>query len=125
ASLPALGDVTVNSLGVAYQIKRFDYQFNPTKGFGLATSFSVGRKELKKISALEEEFPSIYDGVILNSTQYNGMANLNYFIPIGSRGTIKIGNQSAIISSENIYVNELLRIGGLKILRGFDEESIN
>lgn len=125
ASLPALGDVTINSFGVAYQIQRFDYQFNPTKGFGLTTSFSVGRKELKKISALEEEFPSIYDGVILNSTQYNGMANLNYFIPIGSRGTIKFGNQSAIISSENIYVNELLRIGGLKILRGFDEESIN
>jgi hemolysin activation/secretion protein len=37
---------------------------------------------------------------------------------------INIGNQSAYTFNENTFENELYRIGGLKILRGFDEESI-
>ena len=35
-----------------------------------------------------------------------------------------IGNKSALIQSENIYQNELLRFGGLRLLRGFDEEAL-
>ncbi len=35
-----------------------------------------------------------------------------------------IGNQSGFIENENLFTNELFRIGGLKTLRGFDEESL-
>lgn len=35
-----------------------------------------------------------------------------------------LGNQSAYTFNENIFENELYRIGGLLVLRGFDEESI-
>ncbi len=124
-SIPALGDVTINSFGLAYDLNRTDYRYNPTKGIILGTSFSVGLKNLEKISALEEENPSIYKDVQLKTTQYQGILKLNYFVPLSGRSTILIGNQSAGLYSENIYQNELLRIGGLKILRGFDEESIN
>jgi hemolysin activation/secretion protein len=37
---------------------------------------------------------------------------------------IDLGNKSAWIYSPDIFTNELFRIGGLKSLRGFDEESI-
>ena len=40
------------------------------------------------------------------------------------RSAIKIGAQSGFISGEGLFQNELFRIGGLKTLRGFDEESI-
>lgn len=124
-ALPSLGDVSINSLGLRYEINRHDYRFNPRKGFSTDIFFTVGRKKLKKIALIEEEFPSIYDDVNLKTTHYNGILKSNYFFPLGKRSTIKIANQSAIIYAENIYRNELLRIGGLKILRGFDEESIN
>lgn len=124
STLPALGDVSINSFGVTYGLSRLDYQFNPRKGIAVKTSFSVGRKKIKKITALEEEFPNIYDGVNLNSTQFEGKLNIDYYFPLGKRSTIKIANQSAGIYAENIFQNELLRIGGLKVLRGFDEESI-
>ena len=32
--------------------------------------------------------------------------------------------EAADLQSENMFKNELFRIGGLKTLRGFDEESI-
>lgn len=46
------------------------------------------------------------------------------FIPFMNRSTLKISNQSAFIYGETLFQNELFRIGGLKTLRGFDEESI-
>lgn len=121
----SLGDVSTNSFGINYQLSRLDYRFNPTKGVFFMGDVSVGLKKLSKIGALEEEFPTIYDDIKLNTTQYNGQLKINLFLPIASRSTILIGNQSAVLFSENIYANELLRIGGLKLLRGFDEESIN
>ncbi len=124
-SLPNLGDVSINQFGVGYRVKRYDYLLNPTKGVGLATNFAVGTKRLEKIAALEEENPNIYDGIELNTIQYSALLDFSWFIKVGKRSTILLRTQSATIYSENIYQNELLRIGGLKILRGFDEESIS
>lgn len=122
--LPSLGDVSINSFGVNYKVDRSDYRFNPRKGLLFSGSFSAGRKRLTKIAALEEENPSIYDGVDLNSNQFNGNVQVAYHIPVKNRSTVKVAAQAAAINSERIFENELLRIGGLKVLRGFDEESI-
>src|SRR5690606_37052388 len=56
---------------------------------------------------------------------YNGYLKAQLFNALGERSTVLLGNQSALGHSESLFQNELLRIGGLKTLRGFDEESIN
>ena len=124
-STPALGDVKINAFGIGYQSDKTNYKYNPTKGLQTNLNFTAGRKRLRKIAALEELRPAIYEGIELNSNQYFAKTIVNYFIRINSRNTFKIGNKTATINSENLYQNELLRIGGLKVLRGFDEESIN
>lgn len=123
-NLPPFGDINVNMFGLAYRLERFDYRFNPMKGIGLNTSFAAGRKSFRKMAALEEENPGIYDNIPLQTNQFEGSLFLRYFIQIGNRSTILLANRSASIYAETIYENELLRIGGLKTLRGFDEESI-
>ena len=46
-------------------------------------------------------------------------------MPLFKRATIKASIRGGVILSEqNIYQNEQFRIGGNRILRGFDEESI-
>lgn len=120
----SLGDVAINLFGVGYSFQNFNYIYNPRKGIGIDVDFGVGQKKLEKIRALEEENPNLYEGVDLSTTQYNGKLKINYFIPLSSRSTIMLANQSATIYSDNVYQNELLRFGGLKILRGFDEESL-
>ncbi|KAA3650527.1 MAG: hypothetical protein DWP98_04790 [Bacteroidetes bacterium] len=124
-SLPQIGDLNVNSFGVGYQIERLNYKYNPSKGFALKGNVAIGNKTLKKINALEEDNPKIYEGVKLQTTQYNGDLFLRKFFKIKNRSSILVANQSATTFSERLYFNELLRIGGLKLLRGFDEESIN
>jgi len=119
-----LGDVAINLFGVGYSLQKYNYLYNPRKGIGFNIDFGVGLKDLEKIKSLEEENPNLYDNVELSTTQYSGNLKVNYFIPIAARSAIMIGNQSAIVYSENVYQNELLRFGGLKILRGFDEEAL-
>lgn len=122
---PSLGDVSTSSFGVGYFSNKTDYIYNPTKGLETNINFLAGRKKLRKISALEELNPNIYNDIKLNTNQYEAYVLLNYYIRLNSRNTLKLGSNTALINSENIYTNELLRIGGLKTLRGFDEESIN
>ena len=43
---------------------------------------------------------------------------------MGGRNVINLGTNAAYIYNPNLFTNELYRIGGLKTLRGFDEESI-
>ncbi len=123
--IPELGDVRVNSFGIAYLGNRTNYKYNPTRGLLINVNFSAGRKELKKISILEQNQPELYDSIPLRTNQFKGGLLLEYYIPLAQRSTIKLANRSASLYSERLYANELMRIGGLRTLRGFDEESIS
>ena len=47
------------------------------------------------------------------------------YVPIGQLGTIKTSIQSGwIFSPQEIFRNEQYRLGGNKLLRGFDEETV-
>ena len=123
--IPELGDVRINSFGLAYVKNKTNYKYNPTNGLLINLNFSAGRKELKKIGVLEQNKPELYDSIQLKTNQFKGGILLEYYIPFAQRSTIKIANRSASIYSERLYANELIRIGGLRTLRGFDEESIS
>ena len=120
--IPELGDVRVNSFGLAYVRNKTNYKYNPTSGLLMNLNFSAGRKELRKIRVLEQNKPELYDSIQLRTNQFKGGVLLEYYIPLAQRSTIKIANRSASIYSERLYANELMRIGGLRTIRGFDEE---
>ena len=60
----------------------------------------------------------------ISSSLNSGYPFSSIFIPFLNRNTVKIGVQTAFLDGETTFQNELFRIGGLKTLRGFDEESI-
>jgi outer membrane protein insertion porin family len=66
----------------------------------------------------------VYSKIDLFSYQYQSEGTINFYVPIAKKSCIKLGVQGATVLSKQIFRNELLRIGGLKTLRGFDEESI-
>lgn len=120
-TLPSYADVSSNMYGLGWKYERLDYRLNPRKGFTILINGSVGEKIIKKNPKLND---SLYNKLKLKSTVYNGDFEGSYFIPLFSRNAIRVGAQAAFIYGDNIFQNELLRIGGLKSLRGFDEESI-
>ena len=124
SSLPPFADVAVTSYGLGVQRQRLDYRLNPRKGYRFLIEGSVGSKAISKNDSLEELNPSIYDDVVLRSTQYTLKGDADYFLPLSKRSTLRLGGKGGYLLNDNMFRNEMYRIGGIRTLRGFDEESI-
>lgn len=114
-------DSRLQLYGFGYNMQRLDYRLNPRKGFELYAEASAGAKKIIKDATIEA---SRYEGLKLNSFQLNAVLKGAYFVPIPNRSTIRIGFNGGYMRNENMFESEAFRIGGLKTLRGFDEESI-
>jgi outer membrane protein assembly factor BamA len=120
--LPPFADISTTQYGLALHMEKLDYRLNPRKGFSVDAEARIGDKTIHKNADLN---PVVYDSLKLRSTQYRAMLQADYYIPLGRQSVIATGIKSAYQYSPVIFRNELFRIGGLKTLRGFDEESIN
>ncbi len=133
-SLPANIDVSNSIFGLEYRLEKLDYRYNPRKGFDTKIRAGAGIKRIKEnqqITALTDpndpifDYSSLYDTLELRSFQYRFDAQFDKFWAIGKRGTVKTGlNGGYILAKNNLYQNELFRIGGNRLLRGFDEEAL-
>src|SRR5690606_17232281 len=94
---------------------------NPTTGYIVDVTAGAGRKKILKNSTLNQE---LYNNLKLNSESYQAELVADLFFPVGNRFVLNTGVSAAWLNSKNIFQNEQYRIGGLKTLRGFDEESI-
>ena len=120
-TLPDYADITSTIYGISIKSEKLDYRLNPRKGFSVFATAGAGNKTIHKNEKLNE---IIYEGKKLNTVQYNAEVEAELFIPIRERSTFMIGNRTAYLNNENMFQNELYRIGGLKSMRGFDEESV-
>ena len=119
--LPEYADITTKSYGLATIIEKMDYKFNPHKGFSFFLQGSVGNRQIRKNPKISDV---AYNGLLLKSTQYQIEGNIAAYLNIIKNHVIKLSSQFASLYGNTLYKNELFRIGGLKTLRGFDEESI-
>lgn len=128
--LPDVVDVSVNSLAAEYGFNNTNYKFNPRLGNDVVFTASLGNRTLRKNNTISQikdanfNYNSLYDSLQLNSYQLNIQIKASHYFPLGKHSTLKTSLQTGIINSPSIFRNEMFRIGGLKILRGFDEESI-
>lgn len=120
-ALPSYADVTSQLYGIEMHNANLDYLLNPRKGYQVNISGSLGNKIIKKNPQIDDQ---LYENIDLKSTLYNAEINANYYISITKRSIIKLATKNGYTFNENLFDNELLRIGGLLTLRGFDEESI-
>ena len=121
STLPPYADVKTGFYGLGFSFDDLDYRFNPRKGFIIISSGAVGKKNIKQNDNIN---PELYEGLELESTIYRLLLDATGFIPVYRNLTFMLGTQSAYLNNPNLFENELFRIGGLRSLRGFDEESI-
>ncbi len=128
--LPPNIDVKAVSVGVDYEWNKTNYRFNPRSGNELKILGSVGVKTISKntdiINLVETgyDFNSLYDSLKLKTYQVRGVLSAAHYFPVGKRATVKAVLNAGIFNSQNIFRNELFQLGGYKLMRGFDEESI-
>jgi outer membrane protein assembly factor BamA len=121
-ALPDYADISTQSYGLALTYEKLDYRFNPHKGLAINLQGQTGNRNIKKNAKVNEV---AYQNLLLRSTQYQFEGDMNFFIQLKKNNVLKLGVQGAsILGNSTIFKNELFRIGGLRTLRGFDEESI-
>jgi hemolysin activation/secretion protein len=120
-TLPQYADIKTLMYGIGVKFEKLDYRFNPRKGLRLIANLQAGNKTIRQNAKIN---PEAYENIKLKSLQINADLVVEYYIPLGNRSTVKTGFMGATMINQNLFQNELPRIGGLKTLRGFDEESI-
>jgi hypothetical protein len=119
--LPEYADVVTKAYGVGFFIEKLDYRFNPRKGLAVNIQGSVGNRQIRKNPKINDV---AYLTIALKTSQYQLEGSVVGYINLVKNHVIKLSTQFGSVFGNTIYKNELFRMGGLRTLRGFDEESI-
>ena len=128
--LPDIIDLNNTNLALEYDFNNTNYRLNPRSGNEFKIGISVGNKSIKKNNTITQlktpafNYNALYDTVKLNSYQFKIKATVAHYFLSGKQSVIKTAVNAGWYESPNYFRNELFQIGGYKLLRGFDEESI-
>ena len=128
--LPDNADVSNTSIIFDHRVDNTNYRPNPTTGNSFEIIAAVGNKKVKKngtivqITSPQFKYASLYDTVQLNSYQFRLKGSYAQYFSVGRQSVLKTAATGGWYQSPSYFSNELFQIGGNKLLRGFDEESI-
>ena len=128
--LPPNIDVSAANFGVDYEWIKTDYRLNPRSGNEIKLTALTGIKKIKRnndIISIKDpsfNFAGLYDSLKERSYQFRIKLSAAHYFPVGKQGTFKTAINAGLFNSQSIFRNELFQIGGYRLLRGFNEESI-
>ncbi len=132
--LPSYIDVNTTNLGINYRFANTDYRFNPRRGSEVNITTSAGIRKIRRNNAIvnltkdaagnDYDFASLYDTLQLRTYIMRLNASGAHYFRTGNQSVLKTAINGGWIFSPGIFRNEMYQIGGYKLLRGFDEESI-
>lgn len=132
--LPANFDVTNTFINFIYEYKKLDYAPNPYRGFVFNFKIGLGQRLVSKNADIlrlrgsvdsKFSFESLYDTVTLKTTILKPEFHSEYYLPLARRATVKWQIDGAALLGTNQWgTSELFRLGGNRLQRGFDEESL-
>jgi outer membrane protein assembly factor BamA len=117
-TFPEAGDFRFNNYGIGLERNRLDDVLFPKKGSLAKIEFAVGNKQILQNTALP---PSLYEDVEMSSLQYYILGSLeNHFYRSASFG-VYTRLAGGIMDNRQLLRNDLFRLGGLRSIRGFNE----
>ncbi len=131
--LPTNIDLNTGNFGLNYNLTQTNYRLNPRRGNIFDFTISAGLRKitpnndivnLKDPSDPGFNFSSLYDTIKLKSYRLKIQSAFAHFFPMGKSSTLKLASHLALLQSPQYFRNELFQVGGFRLLRGFDEESI-
>ncbi len=132
--LPANLDLRQNGFGLETRLNRLDYRFNPRRGWDMSLKTVAGFNTVQRNNQIESlhdpddpnfRFATLYDSVAGRTTRFRVEYNVEAYLPFMERSTFKFGLRGGdILAKKKVFANEQYRLGGTKLLRGFDEESL-
>lgn len=123
-ALPQQLDIRQSLFGLQLYLQKLNNRFNPRRGWISELRIGAGNKRIQRNVQIEEiGLGSLYDSLQLDNLQFQIEGYAAAYFPLFRRSTFKLGtNWGLLLTDGPIYQNEQYRIGGNRLLRGFDEE---
>jgi outer membrane protein assembly factor BamA len=117
--LPSALDYRWNNYGLGIDWNVLEDPISPRKGSRIQGKFSLGNKRIIENTGLPEE---LYRDLEESSPQYQGWFSAEQHIYIKPAWGMWIRGVGGFLQNQNLFLNELYRLGGLKSIRGFNEK---
>lgn len=129
--LPSIIDSKTMGLGVNFESNHTDYKYNPHHGWQGSINLVSAKRQILKNNAIVGlkdnsgfDYSTLYDTLQLNTFQHQLSADIAYYIPLNNSIIIKTAYKGFVVIAPQLFQNELQQIGGFRVLRGFDEQSL-
>ncbi len=119
--LPENNDFNLNHYGLYYSVNRVELRGLPARKWSGDFKASVGQKKIIKNPLISDD---VYDDIELNTTQYKMTGLLEKFWYLGKVSVLRARALGGYLNGKQLFTAELFRLGGLKNLRGFTEQSV-
>jgi outer membrane protein assembly factor BamA len=102
--------------GLSAQLESLDYRWNPRRGYSFQVECATGYRSTN--------LPLASESATIRRPLTRVEAQSEYYVPILKTQALMFGVKGAWMMSDSLYENEVYRIGGLRTIRGINEESI-
>jgi outer membrane protein assembly factor BamA len=116
--LPDVADYRWNQYGLGWTWDKLDSPYFPRRGFLITSEFALGNKQIIENTGFP---PEVYVNLDLNSPQYLGKGEIEKHIFIRPTWGMWFRGSGGFTKNQNLLLNDLFRLGGLKSIRGFNE----
>ncbi|MFD2514095.1 outer membrane protein assembly factor [Pontibacter locisalis] len=113
-----LADARTNTYGLNYLWNNLDDFYFPKRGRLVELQLAAGNKKLLRNPELEKSF---YDTLDIKTTQLSLRLRLENYFRVGKSSALLTRLQGEALLNDQIFLNDMFRLGGLNTLRGFDE----
>jgi hypothetical protein len=131
--LPAQLDQRTTSMGMEWDWGDAYTNANNRKGFRVYVNGIAGIRRIRPNTTITSvknvndpafDYATLYDSVRLRDYTFRMKGMLIRHFPVGRQSYLRTSLQMGLVQSQTVFRNELFQIGGLQLLRGFDDESI-
>lgn len=109
--------------GLRLRFRKLDYLYNPRRGVDMGLDLSAGRRVIRVNRHVDPEY---YDDMPMQRNSYRIAGEVRGYIPLGprKRWVIAPRTQAGSLLSGPHYENELLKIAGPGMIRGFNPNDL-
>lgn len=129
--LPDNNATQSSGIGMEVNLNQTDYRLNPRRGWNLQMNGAFLRRNIIRNDAVTNlqdgsgfNYAALYDSLDARSNQFQIKTVAEKYTPLSRQSVLKTAYHGGYISGSNLFLSELFQIGGFKLLRGFDEQSI-
>ena len=116
---PVYIDYNLIFYGLTYHYNSLDHQVFPSRGWQILLNLDMGNKNILKNSNLDDNY---YNGIPKEGLQWQYTAWIERYFTIRPRNILLTKVAGGYMHGQQIFMNDLFRLGGFNSIRGFNEK---